>query len=56
MQVLSESVGWMGQAVADFGLAACDVPSLLKWSKECLASTNAGVRNAAVQLLGVMHR
>ena len=55
-QVLSEALNWLAQAVEDFGLAAMDVRSLLAWSKEDLGSANAGVRNSAIHLLGVMHK
>ena len=32
------------------------VKSLLEWAKEDLTSANAGVRNAVIQALGIMHR
>ena len=41
VQVLSESLAWMGTAVEDFGLAACDVPAMISWLKADLASSNA---------------
>ncbi|KAK9818850.1 hypothetical protein WJX81_005118, partial [Elliptochloris bilobata] len=55
-KVLSESLAWMGRAAEDFGLAQLDVRLLLEWLKADLASTNAGVRNAATGLAGVCHR
>ena len=56
LQVLSEALNWLSQAVEEFGLAALDVRSLLAWAKEDLGSANAGVRNSAIHLLGVMHK
>ena len=46
----------MGTAVEAFGLAALDVKLLIDWMKADLASSNAGVRNAAIALLGTAHR
>ena len=46
----------MSGAVTDFGLAAMNVKNLLEWVKADLGSTNAGVRNSAINLLGIMHR
>lgn len=56
LQVLSEALGFLAQVVEEFGLASLPVKNLLDWSKEDLQSANAAVRNAVVQLLGVMHR
>lgn len=42
--------------IEDFGLSLLPVKSLLEWSKEDLTSANAGVRNAVINMLGVMHR
>ena len=55
-QVLGESLAWMARAVEEFGLPQLDVRLLLEWLKADLASTNAGVRNAATALAGVCHR
>ena len=55
-QVLSEAFALIGQLVEDFGLSQLPVKSLLEWAKEDLTSANAGVRNAVIQALGVMHR
>jgi hypothetical protein len=55
-QVLSEALIFVSQLVEDFGLSLLPVKNLLEWSKEDLASANAGVRNAVIQLLGIMHR
>ncbi|KAG1675584.1 hypothetical protein FOA52_014172 [Chlamydomonas sp. UWO 241] len=55
-KVLSEALGFVAQVVEEFGLARVPVKSLLEWSKEGLSNANAGIRNAAIQLLGVMHR
>ncbi len=46
----------MGTAVEDFGLAACDVPAMINWLKADLASSNAPVRNGAINLLAVCHK
>lgn len=56
LQVLSEALVFLAQVVEEFGLASLPVKNLLDWSKEDLQSANAAVRNAVVQLLGVMHR
>lgn len=55
-QVLSESINWGASVVEAFGLGASPLKSLLEWCKEDLASTNAAVRNSAIQMLGVAHR
>ncbi|KAG2440105.1 hypothetical protein HXX76_004219 [Chlamydomonas incerta] len=55
-KVQSEAINWIARAIAEFGLAGCDVRALLDWAKEDLGSANAGVRNAAIQMLGVMYR
>ena len=56
LQVLSESLMWMGTAVEEFGLGPFDVKALIEWAKADLASTNAGVRNATIHLLSVCHK
>lgn len=56
LQVLSESLNWLTQAIEDFGLPLFNVKSLLDWAKEDLGSANAAVRNSAIHMLGVMHR
>ncbi|KXZ46795.1 TOG1 protein [Gonium pectorale] len=55
-KVQSETINWIARAITEFGMAGLDVRALLEWSKEDLGSANAGVRNAAIQLLGVMYR
>ncbi|GIL58886.1 hypothetical protein Vafri_13702 [Volvox africanus] len=55
-KVQSESINWIARAILEFGLAGMDVRALLDWAKEDLGSSNAGVRNSAIQLLGVMYR
>ncbi|KAJ9516943.1 hypothetical protein QJQ45_027414, partial [Haematococcus lacustris] len=55
-KILSEVLNWVAQATAEFGLGSMNVKALIDWAKEDLASTNAGVRNSAIHLLGVMHR
>lgn len=56
MQVLSESVNWMATAVEEFGLGTIDVKILIDNMKVDLSSTNATIRNAAINLLGVAHK
>ncbi|GIL97467.1 hypothetical protein Vretimale_3111 [Volvox reticuliferus] len=55
-KVQSEAINWIARAIVEFGLAGMDVRALLDWAKEDLGSANAGVRNSAIQLLGVMYR
>lgn len=55
-QVQSEAINWIARAITEFGIAGCDVKALIDWAKEDLGSSNASVRNAAIQMLGVMHR
>ncbi|KAL3133794.1 hypothetical protein ABBQ32_008271 [Trebouxia sp. C0010 RCD-2024] len=55
-KVLSESVNWMATAVEEFGLGTIDVKALIDNMKVDLASTNATIRNAAINLLGVAHK
>lgn len=40
-QVLSEALGWVAEAVPDFGLAAMDVGAIIEWMKADLGSPNA---------------
>lgn len=54
-KILSEALNFTSSAVQEFGLQAMNVKLLLDWVKEDLGSTNAGVRNSAINLLGVMH-
>ena len=56
LQVLSESISWMATAVEEFGLAVMPRPALIDWMKADLASSNAAIRNAAINFLGVCHR
>jgi cytoskeleton-associated protein 5 len=56
MQVLSESLAWMAQAIEEFGLASLDVKLLIDWMITDLGSSNAGVRNSAIALLGQAHK
>lgn len=55
-QVLTESISWMATAVEEFGLRTIDVKVLIENMKTDLASTNAGVRNAAINLLSIAHK
>lgn len=45
----------MATAVEAFGLGALDVKLLIEWMRTDLGSANAGVRNAAIALLGTAH-
>ena len=54
-QVLSESLGWMAKTVADFGLGALNVKTLVDWMKADMGSTNTAVRAGATALLVAMH-
>lgn len=55
-KVLVETLTWVATAVADFGLQSFTVKSLLEWIKTGLGNSNAGVRDAAIKLAGVLHR
>ncbi|GAX77872.1 hypothetical protein CEUSTIGMA_g5314.t1 [Chlamydomonas eustigma] len=55
-KILSECLMLIGQIIEDFGISQLPVKNLLEWAKEDLGSANAGVRNAVIQMLGVMHR
>lgn len=46
---------WVADAVAEFTVGSLDVKQLIEMSKECLASTNPGVKGSAIKLLGVLH-
>lgn len=46
----------MSQTSEDFGLAKLDVKLLIEWMKADLGSSNVGIRNAAIGLLGVVHK
>lgn len=46
----------MTRTMEEFTLVAFDVSVLLSWAKADLASTQAPVRNAAVQLLATCHK
>lgn len=40
-QVLAEALGWIAEAVPEFGLGACDVKAIIEWMKADLGSPNA---------------
>ena len=40
-QVLAVALGWMAEAIPDFGLAVMDVKSIIEWMKADLGSANA---------------
>ena len=39
--MLAEALGWMAEAVPEFGLAAMDVKGIIEWTKADLGSANA---------------
>lgn len=41
LQVLAEALGWMAEAVPDFGLGCMDVGAIIEWMKADLGSPNA---------------
>ena len=41
LQVLAEALGWIAEAVPEFGLGACDVKAIIDWMKADLGSPNA---------------
>jgi hypothetical protein len=41
LQVLSEALGWMAEAVPEFGLGVMDVKGIIEWTKADLGSANA---------------
>ncbi|KAL4424717.1 hypothetical protein ABPG77_000060 [Micractinium sp. CCAP 211/92] len=54
-KVLAEALGWMAEAIPDFGLAVMDVRGIIEWMKADLGSANAPVRNRAMEVLGKCH-
>ncbi len=55
VQVLGDVFIVVGRAISEFGLAQFNVKTLLALAKEHLQSTNAAVRNGAINMLGQMH-
>ena len=39
--MLAEALGWIAEAVPEFGLGACDVKAIIDWMKADLGSPNA---------------
>jgi cytoskeleton-associated protein 5 len=39
--VLAEALGWMAEAIPEFGLACMDVKAIIEWMKADLGSANA---------------
>jgi len=54
-KVLSESLGWLAEAVTDFGLGALDARTVITWMKADLGSANPVVREKAMTVLGRCH-
>ncbi|KAL4854812.1 hypothetical protein ACK3TF_004509 [Chlorella vulgaris] len=54
-KVLAEALGWMAEAIPEFGLACMDVKAIIEWMKADLGSANAPVRNKAMEVLGKCH-
>lgn len=54
-KVLCEVLVWIADVLQDFGVQCIDIRQLLDWLKSDLQSTNAAVRNAAVNTLGILH-
>lgn len=54
-KVLAEALGWIAEAVPEFGLGACDVKAIIDWMKADLGSPNAPVRTKAMEVLGKCH-
>lgn len=40
-QVLAEALGWIAEAVPEFGLGVMDVKGIIEWMKADLGSANA---------------
>ncbi|KAF5285627.1 hypothetical protein FQR65_LT13108 [Abscondita terminalis] len=54
-KVLQESLLWLSNAMKEFGFSNMNVKSLIDNSKKALASTNPGVRTAAITLVGTLY-
>ncbi|KAJ8911338.1 hypothetical protein NQ315_014182, partial [Exocentrus adspersus] len=54
-KIQQEALVWLSAAIKEFGFANLNVKLLIDNSKKALASTNPGVRQAAVTLLGTMY-
>ena len=54
-KILSESLGWLAEAVIDFGLGALDARTVITWMKADLGSANPVVREKAMAVLGRCH-
>jgi len=55
-KVLCDVLGWMGFALQEFGGRCVETAKLVGWLRMDLQSTNAAVRNAAIGVLGILHR
>ncbi|KAG8879893.1 Microtubule-associated protein, microtubule dynamics during spindle orientation [Tulasnella sp. 331] len=49
-KVLADSITWIGQALADFGIAGLSLRSLVDFLKEGLKNSNATVRSSATSI------
>lgn len=54
-KVLQESLLWLANAMKEFGFLNMNVKSLIDNSKKALASSNPGVRTAAISLVGTLY-
>ncbi|XP_030764641.1 protein mini spindles isoform X1 [Sitophilus oryzae] len=54
-KVQQEVLAWLSVALKEFGIAGVNVKALIDYCKKALASTNPGVRQASVTLLGTMY-
>lgn len=50
-KVLADSIGWVGQALTDFGIAGLTLRNLVGFLKTALGNSNAAVRSSATSTL-----
>lgn len=50
-KVIADSIGWIGQAITEFGIAGLSLRALVDFLKEGLKNTNAAVRSSATNTL-----
>ncbi|XP_017785300.1 PREDICTED: cytoskeleton-associated protein 5 [Nicrophorus vespilloides] len=54
-KVLQEAIGWMGNAIKEFGFTNLNAKYLIENAKKALASNNASVRSSAITFFGVLY-
>ncbi|CAH1965388.1 unnamed protein product [Acanthoscelides obtectus] len=54
-KVQQELLGWMANAITEFGFGNMNVKQLIEHSKKGLSSSNPGVRQSAISLLGTIY-